>query len=165
MIAALHSYLIYLSRVGVYHELHYFFTWILSFFPNGGTHYMGQFVQDQVIEGQRQKSKGALEKDESKPMDDFLTKLLRMHALQPDRFTMGAVFSTCGSNIGAGSDTTSVSLAAILFCLMKSPATVRKVRDFLLFFFYHCGPHANRKDCVDTVERRNRPSHQRARLR
>ncbi|KIW96446.1 uncharacterized protein Z519_03515 [Cladophialophora bantiana CBS 173.52] len=131
MIAALHSYLLYLSKVGVYHEWHYFLNWILSLLPNGGMHYMGSFMRQQVLEGQRQKSKSALEKDESKPTDDFLTKLLRMHALQPDRFPMESVFSTCGTNIGAGSDTTSVSLAGILYHLMKAPATLEKLRHEL----------------------------------
>lgn len=127
MIAALHSYLQYLSKVGVIHEWHNTFTWILSHFPSGGMHYLGAFMQEQVREGQKQKTKSDLEKDESKPTDDFLTKLLRMHALQPERFTMDSVFSTCGTNIGAGSDTTSVSLAAIMNCLMRSPSTLEKV--------------------------------------
>ena len=90
-------------------------------------HYIGNFTTNQVAEGQRQKQKGELEKDEAKPTDDFLTKLLRMHTLQPEKFTMEAVISTCITNIGAGSDTTSVSLAGILNCLMRAPDTLEKV--------------------------------------
>ncbi|EXJ63764.1 hypothetical protein A1O7_00099 [Cladophialophora yegresii CBS 114405] len=131
MLAALDHYLHYLSKVGIYHEWHSFLTWCLSFWPTTGTHYLGKFTQEQVQEGQRTKPKSLLEKDESKPTDDFLTKLLRMHALQPDRFPMGAVVSTCITNIGAGSDTTSVSLAGILHQLMKSPATLQKLRQEL----------------------------------
>ncbi|ETI27659.1 hypothetical protein G647_00108 [Cladophialophora carrionii CBS 160.54] len=131
MIAALDHYLRYLTKVGIYHEWHSFLTWCLSFWPTTGTRYLGTFTQEQVREGQRTKPKSVLEKDESKPTDDFLTKLLRMNALQPDRFPMGAVFSTCITNIGAGSDTTSVSLAGILHQLMKSPATVQKLRQEL----------------------------------
>ncbi len=127
MIAALDHYLRYLSKVGIYHEWHSFLTWCLSFFPNSGSRYLGIFTQQQVAEGQKSKPKSLLEKDEAKPTDDFLTKLLRMHALQPDKFSMKSVFSTCITNIGAGSDTTSVSLAGILHQLMKSPATVKKV--------------------------------------
>ncbi|KAK5230816.1 hypothetical protein LTR47_007371 [Exophiala xenobiotica] len=129
MIAALHSYLSYLSKVGVIHEWHRTFTWILSFLPSGGMRYMGGFMQEQVSEGQKQKSKGSLEKDESKPTDDFLTKLLRMHALQPDKFSMANVYATCGTNIGAGSDTTSVSLAGIMYCLMGNPQSLQKLRQ------------------------------------
>jgi cytochrome P450 len=127
MLAALHSYLVYLSRVGVFHEWHRTLIGLMSLLPNGGIHYMGKFVQDQVAEGQRQKTKGHLEKDESKPTDDFLTRLLRMHVLQPQKFPMGDVYATCGTNIGAGSDTTSVSLAGILYCLMRSPESLQKV--------------------------------------
>ncbi|KAK7892722.1 hypothetical protein LTR67_006959 [Exophiala xenobiotica] len=129
MIAALHSYLSYLSKVGVIHEWHRTFTWILSFLPSGGMRYMGGFMQEQVSEGQKQKSKRSLEKDESKPTDDFLTKLLRMHALQPDKFSMANVYATCGTNIGAGSDTTSVSLAGIMYCLMGNPQSLQKLRQ------------------------------------
>ena len=128
MIAALDHYLRYLSKVGIYPEWHSFLTWCLSFSPKSGSRYLGIFTQEQVVEGQRSKPKSMLEKDESKPTDDFLTKLLRMHALQPDKFSMGAVFSTCITNIGAGSDTTSVSLAGILYHLMRSPATLKKVK-------------------------------------
>ncbi|KAJ4509695.1 Pisatin demethylase [Exophiala dermatitidis] len=131
MIAALHSYLLYLSKVGVFHEWHNTFTRILSYLPSsssGGMHYMGAFLHEQIREGQKQKTKSDLEKDESKPTDDFLTKMLRMHALQPDKFPMSAVFTTCGTNIAAGSDTTSVSLAAILYHLMRSPEKLEKLR-------------------------------------
>ncbi|KIX01993.1 uncharacterized protein Z518_07932 [Rhinocladiella mackenziei CBS 650.93] len=129
MIAALHSYLVYLSRVGVMHEWHRSLMWILSFFPSGGMHYMGTFTKEQVEQGQRQKTKSDLENDEAKPTDDFLTKLLRMHARQPDRFSMTAVYTTCHTNIGAGSDTTSVSLAGIMNCLMRTPSSLSKLRE------------------------------------
>ncbi len=132
MLAALHSYLVYLSRVGVFPEWHSTLIAILSFFPAGGIHYMAQFVQEQVSEVQRQKTKAILEKDESKPTDDFLTRLLRMHVLQPQKFSMQDVYSTCGTNIGAGSDTTSVSLAGILYWLMRSPEVLKKVNQCLL---------------------------------
>lgn len=127
MIAALHSYLVYLSTVGVVHEWHSTLNWIMSLFPgSGGMHYMGKFIEQQVTEGLKHKSKGELEKDEAKPTDDFLTRLLRMHALQPNKFSMPSVFATCGTNIGAGSDTTSVSLAGIMNCLMRAPGTLTK---------------------------------------
>jgi hypothetical protein len=135
MIAALDHYLRYLSKVGIYHEWHSFLTWCLSFFPNSGSQYLGIFTQEQILDGQKSKPKSVLEKDESKPTDDFLTKTLRMHALQPDKFPMTAVFSTCMTNIGAGSDTTSVSLAGIMYHLMKSPATLEKVRTPLWTVF------------------------------
>ncbi|KAJ9608403.1 hypothetical protein H2200_007391 [Cladophialophora chaetospira] len=131
MIAALDHYLRYLSKVGIYPEWHSFLMRVLSFFPNTGSRYLGIFTQQQVAEGQKTKPKSLLEKDEAKQTDDFLTKLLRMHALQPDKFPISAVFGTCMTNIGAGSDTTSVSLAGIMHQLMKSPATVAKLRQEL----------------------------------
>ncbi|KIW16028.1 hypothetical protein PV08_06079 [Exophiala spinifera] len=140
MIDALHKYLLYLSKVGVIHEWHSTLNWILSFMPKQGMHYLGSFMIDQVAEGQRQRPKGSLEKDESKPTDDFLTKLLRMNALQPEKFSMEDVYSICMTNIGAGSDTTSVSLAGILYCLMKNPEALDKVRKEIDEAMEGCGP-------------------------
>ncbi|KAJ9641627.1 hypothetical protein H2204_002689 [Knufia peltigerae] len=128
MIDALHKYLLYLSQVGVIHEWHSTLNWVMSFLPKQGMHYLGSFMTDQLAEGQRQRPKGSLEKDQSKSTDDFLTKLLRMNALQPDKFTMEDVYSICMTNIGAGSDTTSVSLAGIMYCFMKNPEALEKVR-------------------------------------
>ncbi|ORY15884.1 cytochrome P450 [Clohesyomyces aquaticus] len=41
---------------------------------------------------------------------------------------MGEVFLTCMSNIGAGSDTTSIGLCAVLWYLLKYPETFAKLR-------------------------------------
>lgn len=127
MISALHSYLLYITKVGIYHECHQTLMWILSKFSNGGMVYLGNFMRQQVEERQEQYVMGQSEKDPARPDDDFLTKLLRLHAGQPQKFSLEHVYTTCGTNIGAGSDTTSVSLAGILNCLIRNPATLRRV--------------------------------------
>jgi cytochrome P450 len=42
--------------------------------------------------------------------DAFLKKLLDMQAKNPDTISNADIFTTCITNIGAGSDSTSVSL-------------------------------------------------------
>lgn len=41
------------------------------------------------------------------------------------------IFVSIGANIGAGSDTTSITLSAILYHLMKNPETMRRLREEL----------------------------------
>jgi len=60
---------------------------------------------------------------------DFLSKLLRLHADNPEKVSMTDVFMTCMTNIGAGSDTTGLSLSAVLYYLCKNPDAMRKLRE------------------------------------
>jgi cytochrome P450 len=60
---------------------------------------------------------------------DFLSKLLRLHADNPEKVTMSDVFGTCMANIGAGSDTTGISLSAVIYYLCKNPEAMRKLRE------------------------------------
>ncbi len=58
---------------------------------------------------------------------DFLGTALRVHAQQPDKLPIKDVFGATLANIGAGSDTTSVSLASIMYHLITSPESLRRV--------------------------------------
>jgi cytochrome P450 len=125
LMASLHSYLSYLAPTGVYYEWHPFLYWLNSLRPaKGGMAYLGKFTQDQLAQRQALASEKELE---ASGMRDFLTKALSMHQADPEKFLMRDVMSTCLTNIGAGSDTTSISLAAICYWLCKSPAAVQKV--------------------------------------
>lgn len=72
---------------------------------------------------------GARMQGESGPADrkDFLQKCVELtKAGKLDQFTMNNVI---GSNIGAGSDTTGISMTAIIYFLMKHPHCLQKLRD------------------------------------
>lgn len=60
--------------------------------------------------------------------DDFLAKTLRLHRANPEKFPFRDVLSVCVTNIGAGSDTTSVSLSGIMYGLIKNPEALKKVQ-------------------------------------
>ncbi|KAF2176414.1 cytochrome P450 [Zopfia rhizophila CBS 207.26] len=121
---SLHSYLVYCSHVGIYNEIHPILYTILSYLGRGGGH-LRNFTSEQV-----QKRIQALVDVEHKPGsgDDFLAKVMQKHGEDPENFTMNEVFVTCMTNIGAGSDTTSISLSAILWYLLKSPEAFGKLR-------------------------------------
>lgn len=125
MFKALHAYLRYCAVVGVYWELHPRLYRLLAWIGKSGMAYMTEFARRQIEERkQNQKQKQDVHDDDG---DDFLGRVLAMHAADSDRFTSSDVLTTCITNIGAGSDTTSISLSAILWYLIKTPRCMGKV--------------------------------------
>lgn len=57
----------------------------------------------------------------------FLKKVLDMEA--QGRVTMSNIMDACGSNVGAGSDTTAISLSAFLYYLYTNRDKLQKLRD------------------------------------
>ncbi|KKA25196.1 Uncharacterized protein T310_0787 [Rasamsonia emersonii CBS 393.64] len=126
--AALHAYLRYCAAVGVYWELHPWLYRLLARFGASGTAYITEFARRQIVERRELMQKKNLQDDDAAD-DNFLSKVLAMHDEDPARFTEGHVLTTCIMNIGAGSDTTSISLSAILWYLIKTPRCLEKLRD------------------------------------
>lgn len=91
---------------------------------------MVNFVQGQVRTRMEQVG---LEMYASAEENDFLGTILRMHGQNPDRIHLADVNMYPLTNIGAGSDTTSVSLAGIMYNLIISPDKLQRVRDLLEF--------------------------------
>ncbi|CZR62536.1 related to pisatin demethylase cytochrome P450 [Phialocephala subalpina] len=125
LLEALHAYLQYLAHVGIFAEFHPFLFRMFQKIGSSGGSALRDFTTKQVMERLDQLKLGKLEEEGSG--QDFLTKTLRMHNEKPEEFTMAAVFGTCLTNIGAGSDTTSVSLAGIFYHLIKTPETMSKL--------------------------------------
>ncbi|UKZ81680.1 hypothetical protein TrVFT333_009452 [Trichoderma virens FT-333] len=61
--------------------------------------------------------------------EDFLEKLMVKNKDAPSKVTDYHVFMMSMSNIVAGSDTTAISLSAILYYLLKYPDALRKLRE------------------------------------
>lgn len=60
---------------------------------------------------------------------DILGKLLEVQAKKPEEMNEDAVMSMASSNIFAGSDTTAISMRAIIHFLLKNPASMRKLME------------------------------------
>ncbi|KAK1992154.1 cytochrome P450 [Colletotrichum falcatum] len=89
------------------------------------------FVQER-IERYRADTKTATresEEGESGKMQSFVEKYLQKHEADPTNFTMRHILSGGGANVGAGSDTTGISLSAILYHLLKRPGCYQKLRE------------------------------------
>lgn len=71
--------------------------------------------------------------DHDRPQS-FLSKFLSKNSQDPTKFTHGHVVASCISNIVAGSDTTAISLSAILYYLLVTPECLDKLRDEIAAF-------------------------------
>lgn len=122
----MHIYLLHCANVGIYSEWHPLVTKLEQLLPGQGMSYLVEFTQAQIAE-RVNATKG--DSQASITGNDFLTRLLKMHAEAPDKFTMRDVMGAALTNVGAGSDTSSISLSAIMFYLLKTPGVVAKVRE------------------------------------
>ncbi|KAF2267775.1 cytochrome P450 [Lojkania enalia] len=121
---ALHAYLQHCADVGIYSEFHPLIHKLQSLLKRGNP-VIRNFTTEQI-----DKRIGEFGDVEKKPgiADDFLAKTLQKNAEDPEGFTMQEVFLTCLTNIGAGSDTTSISLCAVFWFLLKNPDSFAKLR-------------------------------------
>ncbi|TID14180.1 pisatin demethylase [Venturia nashicola] len=128
IIAVLESFLIYAGRVGVYPKLHPFlFRAKALLFPSTkNLSYVHDFGVA-VVEARLDK---VLSDDGISAMDT-VSKLLAAHQANPERVTKDDVFASGFTNIVAGSDTTSISLAAVIYQLWRHPRVLERLRGEL----------------------------------
>lgn len=68
-------------------------------------------------------------KDRGSDHPDILGKLFKVQKEKPSDFSVADVTSMAASNINAGSDTTAISLRAIVYYLLRNPEYKRKLLD------------------------------------
>jgi cytochrome P450 len=110
----------YGSMMGLVPEIHPWYLWFQNVFPIESHWKVTQRVILREISARMQ---GVSSSDRM----DFLAKCVELSkAGKLDQFTINNVI---GSNIGAGSDTTGISMTAIIYFLMKHPHCLQKLRD------------------------------------
>lgn len=62
---------------------------------------------------------------------DIVSKLLAVHQANPERVTKQDVIYAGLNNIGAGTDTTSISLSAVIYHLWRNPRYLERLREKL----------------------------------
>lgn len=122
IILSLDFFLIYAARVGIYPELHKFL------FIYGAAGIQGMVKIIKFVRAEMEKY------TMNKPIGDnfFLARALKLHREKPDYFTDTEVYNTAAANINAGSDTTSISLTAVMWNLLKHPEAFAKVWNITL---------------------------------
>ncbi|PVH73220.1 cytochrome P450 oxidoreductase [Cadophora sp. DSE1049] len=125
IMAAINDYLSYAAHVGVFSEWHRQIAGLLSKFAKDDTG-----MSAMIIFAQKQLAERAAEAPgKAETEGDFLSKLLKLHYDDPKKVSTTDVFSTCITNIGAGSDTTSISLGSVIYHLCRFPNTMQALRN------------------------------------
>ncbi|KAL4892892.1 cytochrome P450 [Aspergillus ambiguus] len=125
ILQSIHETMVYGSRVGVFPELH---SWIAWFGRITRKKIPFDVVQT-YVDSQIAVRKG---KEITGRQPDFLTKILALR--RAGKATDVDLSQVIGQNIGAGSDTTSISLSSVIYGLCKNPEAERKLVDELESF-------------------------------
>lgn len=127
---SLESTLFYTARMGIYNELHNIAFYLNSMLaPNQkGLIYTMNFIK-QTVEARLKASKVGLAPEDNNEAEDFITKFQRISEETPGKFTRDDIWMSCSANIGAGSDTTAVSLTSVIYFLSTHPDVLSKLRD------------------------------------
>ncbi|KAI3319510.1 cytochrome P450 [Xylariaceae sp. AK1471] len=132
IIGALEDHLSYATLMGIYSRFHRFtfaLRNLLAGKKGAGRAYILSFTKNRITEQQAtgEKLTGNIEgKVMAKP---FLEKFMTKNGQDPKIFTMEHVLVGCAMNMVAGSDTTAISLSAILYYLLKHQQCLRRLRD------------------------------------
>ena len=127
LMATVQRYSRYGAIVGVYPELHPFLFRLASLLTPSGTYGLGYLVQfmNAAIEAE------GTEKRFSNAKHHFVSILYAIHSASPQTFTQDDIRFHIVPSIGGGSDTTAITLGAVMYHLIKSPSVMYRLRQEL----------------------------------
>ncbi|CRL21888.1 Cytochrome P450 [Penicillium camemberti] len=134
IIAALEKILDYAGKVGQMPWLDYVFIKnpLRQFIQGGSTGAIARFARARLDERLKQSKKLHSPKDaRTQSRKDFLFRFLEAKEQYPEIVNDHQVFSYTVANMNAGSDTTAISLRAILYYTLKSPRVKAKLHQEL----------------------------------
>lgn len=116
---------VYSTFVGVFPWIHQFLYPLLP--KTGGHGYVFNYTLKQIEDRQRTLKDPKNSEREGPP--DIMTKILMAHEAEPEKVTRMDLITMCQSNIGAGSDTTAITLSSIFYNLLKYPRTWQRLQQ------------------------------------
>ncbi|KAH7063540.1 pisatin demethylase [Macrophomina phaseolina] len=119
IIHAIHRSLVYSGLVGLVPEIH---PWLLRATKLLGLENPTAPVQNYIYNQINLRRQGVTPDDKN----DFLTKLLKMEDAGPN--TSFDTVNSISNNIGAGSDTTAITLSGCMYYLLRNPTCFAKLR-------------------------------------
>lgn len=131
VMGALEDHMKYATLIGIFPSLHRHLYSIKNYWAGAkgaGRAYILSFTKERIREHQTTPKAVSETPESSTAMVDFLTKFLAKHSDSPDAFTSYHVLTGCTANMVAGSDTTAISLSAILYYLLTNPECLQKLR-------------------------------------
>ncbi|KAK5629290.1 hypothetical protein RRF57_005005 [Xylaria bambusicola] len=133
MMRAIESSLAYGTLMGIYARFHRFAFAVMSFLAGkkgAGREFIERLSKSRIAEEQDKRKAAGLEgKQAGIGAEPFVSKFLAKYERDPETFSMAHVMAGCTANMAAGSDTTGVTLSAILYFLLKHPECLRKLRE------------------------------------
>ncbi|KAI0450404.1 cytochrome P450 [Xylaria acuta] len=127
----LESHLIYGVLIGIYARFHratFALVSLLAGKKGAGREYVVRLSKVSIAEEQEKRKTGQAEDRELIGAEPFVSKFLAKHEQDPEKFTMEHVLAGCTANMAAGSDTTGITLSAILYFLLKHPKCLQELR-------------------------------------
>ncbi|KAI8675977.1 hypothetical protein NCS57_00500600 [Fusarium keratoplasticum] len=141
IIKNLENHLYYATEVGVYSSLHQYLAPVRNRIGKRGTgrQYIVEFTK-QCLADHQSNPKAIVTDDldsasEHHSTMDFLSKFIAKNTADNSSFTQYHVLAGCVANMVAGSDTTAISLSAILYHLLRNPDKLRILREEIDGFF------------------------------
>ncbi|TLD07773.1 hypothetical protein PgNI_10176 [Pyricularia grisea] len=131
VIKNLEAYIAFATFGGIFDGLRRAFHTLVGAFPSlmkNPTAYMSNFTAKK-IQHARADPKAVPQSKDTKTNMDFVQTFLAKHEANPEVFTPYHIQSGCMANMVAGSDTTAISLSAVMYYLLKNPATMRTLRN------------------------------------
>ncbi|KAI1164733.1 cytochrome P450 [Nemania serpens] len=127
---AIDSQLLYGTLVGIYARFHGVALAVLNFLAGkkgAVREYVVRLSRARIAEEQ-EKRKGAPANEEVVGAEPFVSKFLTKYEQDPEKFTMQYVLGGCTANMAAGSDTTGITLSAIIYYLYRHPNCLEELR-------------------------------------
>lgn len=125
ILSAIHETVIYGSRVGLFPELHAPLAFVAS---TAGL----PIPFDRLTDFIREQTKSRRCGNQIGAQGDFLGKLLSLK--DSGKIEDLDIHTTIAANIAAGSDTTAITLSAIIYFLIKTPEKAKKLRQEIIEF-------------------------------
>lgn len=124
--------LAYGTIVGIYSRFHRLAFMAVNFLAGKkgtGREFVVRLSVKRIAEEQEKRKASEMEgRESSVGAEPFVSKFLAKYERDPKTFSMSHVIAGCTANMAAGSDTTGVTLSAILYYLIKHPECLRELR-------------------------------------
>lgn len=148
LMAAIHNFTSWSAIIGIIPELRTVSFLFMVLFRLGGAtgrSYFADFITSSVrerlavIQSSKQESSHSDDGGPTTKAQDFIEKLLIQREKHPERITDYHFMSMAFVNVGAGADTTALSLSAVMYYLCRNPGVLSKLRKEV----DECGLHSH----------------------